>query len=250
VGSPRGEEVHRRANLRLTADIQTAGTALLASGRRLPRRLTLVPVEDKRLRHLFDAACNEIHYAGVCRRVGRLLRLAIVSDAQWTGGIVLGSTFPNIRARDDAFGLTRFISGWQDRGLISPWASENTDYWSRLQAIVNHARTFVFPSFNGASLGVRAHRELLGSGLRHWTDRYGGRVHGLDTLCTHPTSRLFLDNGWTLVGKTKGYSRDPSTVLSRRASDEDWMTVRENAGLSLSNGNRKWWIWVRVLRRF
>jgi hypothetical protein len=72
---------------------------------------------------------------------------------------------------------------------------------------------------------------------------------GFDTLCTHPASRLFRDNGWSLVGRTSGYSRDPTRVLSRRAFENDWKTIKDNAGLRRLEGSTRWWIWVRVLEQ-
>jgi hypothetical protein len=126
------------------------------------------------------------------------MRLAIVVDRRWAGGVVLGSTFPNIKVRDEAFGLTRYTSGYRERGLVSAWASENHDYWSRLQLIVNHARTFVFPEFQGAGIGVRAHSLLPREGLELWEAKYGNGTIGFDTLCTSTTSRMFVENGWEL----------------------------------------------------
>jgi hypothetical protein len=113
--------------------------------------------------------------------------------------------------------------------------------------VVNQARAFVFPEFQGGGLGVRAHRLLETSGRRLWEERYGA-MSGFDTLCTDPRSRLFASNGWTLVGKTLGYSRDPSVRLSRRVDERRDPAVRDNAGLSFSLGNQRWWIWIKVLR--
>lgn len=159
---------------------------------------------------------------------------------------MLGSPFPNIGCRDEAFGLTAFTHGYRDRGLISPWASENREYWDALQQIVNHARTFVFPKFQGRGLGVAALRLLPTDGVRLWEDRYGSGVIGFDTHCTSATSRLFLDNGWTLVGRTKGYSRDRRRVFSERAVSGE-VTVKDNAGLMQRRRNVRWWTWVRRL---
>ena len=164
--------------MRLKADrwkvdaIRREGAERLASTTpELEGPLTLVSLDPPDLKRIFDAACEEIHYAGACHRVGRLARLAIVGDGQWLGGVVLGSPFPNIRPRDDAFGLTPLVTDWSQRGLISPWASENRQYWDRLQLIVNHARTFVFPDFQGGSVGIKAHRLLLTVGRSIWEDR-------------------------------------------------------------------------------
>jgi len=213
--------------------------------------LHFMPIEDVSARHVFDQALDEVHYAGSCQRVGRCVRLAVTNGREWIGGVVLGSTFPNIAPRDDAFGLTKFIHNTRRRGLISPFASENKLYWSNLQKIVNHARTFIFPAFQGEGLGINVHALLLSQGRRIWQDRYGCEVYGFDTLCTHPKSRLFYENGWSLVGRTKGYTRDPETVLSsRRAFADEWRGIEENAGLSKLEGSMRWWIWVVVFQRF
>ncbi len=209
--------------------------------------LHLVRVANPSVRDLFDEGCDEIHYAGACRRVGRCMRLAVLKDGQWAGGIVLGSTFPNIGPRDKALGLKKFVLGWQARGLVSPWARENTQYWSALQSIVNHARTFVFPAYQGSGLGVDAHALLLTQGKRIWEEHYQCGVAAFDTLCTHPSSRLFAENGWELVGQTKGYSRAPAEVLSKRAFAQEWRTISDNAGLAKLEGSTKWWIWVRPI---
>lgn len=202
------------------------GNELLRSEGRIPKRLSFIVVESPEMRRVFDLAAEEIHYAGACQRVGRCMRLAIVYQGEWIGGIVLGSTFPNICPRDEAFGLTKFLKNWREQGLISPWARENHEYWNRLQFIVNHARTFIFPEFQDNGLGIKAHALLLTEGVQLWEERYNSPVYGLDTLCTHPNSRLFAENGWQLVGRTKGYTRDPSKVFSSRAFEEEWRNIR------------------------
>ena len=239
-----GVKAQKDRETRLSA-IRRAGQDLL-SGTGTRKRLSLIPVSGQ-MRRVFDEACGMLHYAGACRRVGRLMRLSVVEGGEWVGGIVLGSPFPNLRPRDDAFDLTRHALNWRERGLVSPWARENRDYWSRLQLIVNQARTFVFPSAQGRGIGVRAHALLETQGRALWNDVYGPAI-GFDTLCTESTSRLFSDNGWRLVGRTKGYTRNPGLPLSGRFEDGS-KTLRENAGLSHRPSNPQWWIWVRVLER-
>jgi hypothetical protein len=225
------------------AALWSSGQEALIRDGRPARGLHLVPVVSRDLRDIFDEACNRIHYAGACRRVGRCLRLAVVHKGEWAGGTVLGSPFPNIGARDEAFGLTAFTRGYRERGLVSPWASENREYWDRLQGIVNHARTFVFPQFQGLGLGVRVVSMLPSEGREYWESAYAGPVVGFDTHCTSPTSRLFLDNGWELVGRTKGFSRDGKRVFSQRAAQAA-VTVRDNAALTRRRRNVRWWTWV------
>jgi hypothetical protein len=174
------------------------------------------------------------------------MRLALVVEGQWAGGTVLGSPFPNIGSRDEEFGLTAYTHGYRERGLISPWAAENRDYWDRLQRIVNHARTFVFPAFQGHGLGVVAVGLLPTEGRAHWEEKYGQGVIGFDTHCTSPTSRLFSENGWRLVGRTKGFARDRRTPFSGRVV-QGTLSVKDNAALRRSRRNPRWWTWVLSL---
>jgi len=143
-------------------------------------------------------------------------------------------------------GLTAFTHGYRERGLVSPWASENREYWERLQLIINHARTFVFPTFQGCGLGVRALALLPTQGRSLWEDRYGPGVIAFDTHCTSPTSRLFAENGWRLVGQTKGFARDPTRTFSKRVVG-DALKVSDNAGLACRRRNKRWWTWVLPL---
>src|SRR5688572_7682441 len=146
--------------------IQRRGTAIAEQLGILPAgKLRLVEIRDPEWRRLCDAALDTIHYARSCQRVGRCMRLGIFLEGQWVGGIVLGSTFPNIDSRDQFLGLKRHVRNVSRRGLSNPWCSENIAYWSRLQSIVNHARTFVFPDFQGRGIGVRAHGVLLQDGV-------------------------------------------------------------------------------------
>src|SRR5437016_5066741 len=90
------------------AEYQVLGTrAARVSGARRSSRVSLIEVTDKSWRECFDAALDATHYAGACQRVGRCMRLAIVQSGEWVGGIVLGSTFPNIEVRDQYLGLKR-----------------------------------------------------------------------------------------------------------------------------------------------
>ncbi len=237
----------RYADLVTVTEIEEEGARLLAQLGIPYISFGFVEVTDSSWRQLFDRALDEIHYAGACQRVGRCMRLAIIEDGRWVGGIVLGSTFPNIRVRDEALGLRKYIEGWKERGLKSPWARENTAYWSALQQIVNHARTFILPRFQGAGRGIRAHELLLTEGIALWKAKYQDEVIGLDTLCTHADSRLFKDNGWVLVGRTEGYTSDPSRVFSKRAFREDWKTIKNNIALGRIEGAMRWFVWVKPI---
>jgi GNAT superfamily N-acetyltransferase len=222
------------------------GSGLFVESKR-KRKPYFVEVRSREGKLLFDAACSLAHYAGACQRVGRCMRLALIVDGEWAGGSVLGSPFPNVLARDEAFGLTAFTRGYRERGLRSPWAAENHDYWSRLQLIANHARTFVLPTFQGRGVGVMALGMLRREGRDLWEARYETALAGFDTHCTSPTSRLFADNGWTLVGQTRGYTRDGKRQFSRRAESQE-IAVKDNAGLSWRPSNVRWWTWVLPLR--
>jgi len=226
--------------------LRASGEKLIAfeRGRPLTRSLRFHRVTNRQLRLVYDEVCQTLHYAGSCRRVGRLMRLAAMENGRWVGGIVLGSPFPNIRVRDDAIGLTCFAVDLKHRGLFNAWATENRDYWDRLQLIANQARAFVFPDERGQAVGIRMHRLLESQGRKLWEEKYG-RLAGFDTLCTASDSRLFSSNGWSCVGRTKGYSRDPSVALSSRVQAGRLPNIRDNAGLS--GGGYKWWVWVRML---
>lgn len=193
-------------------------------------------------RRAFDTAMTELHYAGRCQRVGRCMRLLIVDGATWVGGMVLGSTFPNIECRDEALDLKRHVRGTEERGLRSPWCSENRDYWKALQGVVNHARTFIFPSAQGRGVAIEAHRLLLDEGIVHWQSWYPGEVTAIDTLCDDADSGLFRRNGWTHVGHTKGYGSDRSTSLV----DDDGRGLKNN--VALGRNSRPWEVWVKELR--
>lgn len=193
-------------------------------------------------RKVFDQALEELHYAGSCQRVGRCMRLAIVDGQRWLGGIVLGSTFPNVDCRDVALNFKRFVRGDHVANLRSPWARENRAYWERLQSVVNHARTFVFPEYQGKGIGVAAHELLLTEGVACWLDRYPGPVIALDTLCDSRDSGLFLRNAWIHVGVTRGFGSDSRTRLAQDDGDHQ---LRNNVGLKPTN--RQWEVWVRPL---
>lgn len=228
--------------------IEQAAEQLL-EGYAIPNKLMcFVEVADPQRRRLFDQALDEIHYAGSCQRVGRCMRLAIFESGQWIGGIVLGSTFPNILVRDEALGLRQYVGDYKQRGLKSPWSRENIPYWEALQKVINHARTFIFPRFQGTGKGITAHKLLLTEGIALWKAKYQDDVIGLDTLCTHDDSRLFKDNGWTLVGRTEGYTSDPSQVFSKRVFMEDWKTIKNNVALSKIQGSTRWFVWVKIER--
>jgi GNAT superfamily N-acetyltransferase len=204
---------------------------------------TFIEIRDPAVREFFDLALRQVHYAGSCQRVGRCMRLAVILQGRWVGGVVLGSTFPNINVRDEVLGMKVYVRGFAARGLKNPWSSRNKQYWDALQTIVNHARTFVFPEFQGQGVGVRTHKALLSSGIRLWEDKYSHKVYALDTLCDHADSGLFVRNGWTHAGQTQGYTSDYRS----------WFTHRKKSSTRINNaalrpGSRKWEVWVRILR--
>jgi len=205
--------------------------------------VNFIEVRDSELRYLFDRALDLTHYAKSCQRVGRCVRLAIIHRSCWVGGIVLGSTFPNVGVRDQALGLKIYVSGFAARGLRNPWSGENDAYWNCLQTIVNHARTFIFPAFQGRGLGKEAHRSLVTSGIKIWERKYRAKVYALDTLCDHSDSGLFLSNGWTHVGETKGFTANYRKPFSLRKKADPSIN---NA--SLRRGRVKWQVWVRIIR--
>jgi hypothetical protein len=236
----------KKASLANLESIRCQGELILRQdpdARHAPSKLQLVEVRDAFLRSMFDEALDLTHYAKSCQRVGRCMRLAVIWDNHWSGGIVLGSTFPNVGVRDQALGMKIFVGGYAARGLKNPWSGKNHSYWDCLQTIVNHARTFIFPKFQGRGLGKEAHRMLLGSGVRIWEAKYRQRVYALDTLCDHSDSGLFVANGWTHVGQTKGFTANYRKSFSLKKGVR---TSINNA--ALRPGRTKWEVWVRVVR--
>lgn len=226
------------------AAIQKKGQLIINQLLPLSRKeLFLHEIYGNPIKRIFDDALENIHYAGSCQRVGRCMRLAVINRKNWVGGIVLGSPFPNIDARDKYLGLKRFVVNFKERGLKNPWSRENNDYWNRLQRIVNHARTFIFPSFQGQGLGVRAHRILLSNGIELWEKKYQDKVAAMDTLCDHGDSKLFLANDWTLVGETKGYCSNPNIIFSKRTNEEK--VLKNNVALMRNPHSIKWMVWVK-----
>jgi len=226
--------------------MRLAGEALLQL--QPSANLSLEPVPYGRpgeyLRKLFDASLDILHYAGRCQRVGRCMRLLIVNaERQWLGGIVLGSPFPNVHDRDVALGLKRHVAAAIAKG-VHPWSRQNRAYWLALQRVVNHARTFVFPEFQGKGIGIQAHQILLTEGVGHWQARYPGEVTALDTLCDASDSGLFRRNGWSHVGRTRGYESDPASEF---ASTEKIKGVAPRNNVGLRASGRRWEIWVKEL---
>ena len=237
--------MHKRTKRGLLVKLCTRGEASLARQQKIPEGHTVsfIEVQHREMRRLFDRALDLTHYAKSCQRVGRCMRLAIIYDTRWVGGVVLGSTFPNVDVRDRALGLKVHVSGFASRGLRNPWSAKNLGYWHCLQSIVNHARTFVFPEFQGRGLGKEAHRRLLKEGVRLWEKKYHQTVYAFDTLCDHSDSGLFLSNGWSHVGETKGFTADYKNAF----------TLRKRTRPSINNaalrpGGTRWQVWVRTIR--
>jgi hypothetical protein len=217
-----------------------------------PKRLSFVEVTDRNWRKLYDEALDLVHYSHSCQRVGRCMRLAIVEEGQWVGGIVLGSTFPNILVRDENVGLRKFVTNYKRRGFSNPWTHKNRSYWRNLQRVVNHARTFVFPQFQGRGIGIRAHRLLLTKGVKMWEQKYRDEVYALDTLCTADESKLFLLNGWTRAGQTKGYTLDRTQIFSKpmKVFDSREKGIKNNGALTKPQNSIQWWVWTIQLKAF
>jgi hypothetical protein len=225
--------------------INERGKALLLADENVVRRkgLSFVEVKNSELRRLFDQALDLTHYAKSCQRVGRCMRLLVVHHGDWVGGVVLGSTFPNVDVRDRALGLKIYVTGFLSRGLTNPWSGKNHEYWNCLQSIVNHARTFIFPQYQGQGFGKEAHRLLLKDGIKIWEAKYHQKVYALDTLCDHSDSGLFLSNGWVHVGQTKGFTADYKSSFTARRK-----VVPSINNAALTASPVRWQVWVRTLR--
>jgi GNAT superfamily N-acetyltransferase len=225
------------------AALRAKGEALLPYGGRGFRLVAQQYGPSARpFRQVFDTTLAAVHYAGRCQRVGRCMRLSIMDGRRWVGGVVLGSTFANVGCRDEALGLKIYIRGQLPAGVRGPWSRENRAYWDALQTVVNHARTFVFPEFQGRGVGIRAHRLLLTAGIDLWEARYPGAVMALDTLCDSNDSGLFRRNGWIYAGRTKGFGSDRSSTLVDPASGD---RLRNN--VALKQTGRPWEVWVHSI---
>ena len=128
--------------------LQLSGQSVLVESYDLPvcPSTHFAVIRDRELRRYFDLALDATHYAKSCQRVGRCLRLAIISDGQWVGGVVLGSTFPNVSVRDEALGLKLLVKGYASRGLRNAWCKENREYWQALQRNTDNACMRSIPS--------------------------------------------------------------------------------------------------------
>ena len=233
-------------NPALAQGAQQRGTSILRHIQDQPLEgLSFVPVTDPTWRRLFDACLDAYHYAGGCQRVGRCLRLALVHDDVWVGGSVIGSPFPNILVRDEALGMRRFVTDWYKRGK-SPWTRHNREYWQALQGIIDHARTFVFPTCQGQGYGTRAIALLESVALDLWYERYRERPWALDTLCHTKDGGLFRANGWDFVGHTRGYTSSRKVTFSRR---DDYTPQVRGHNVGLVRAEREpWCVWVKALR--
>lgn len=110
--------------------------------------------------------------------------------------------------------------------------------------------TFIFPKYQGKGLGIKTHSLLLSKGTKIWEEKYNDKIYGFDTLDNRPNSRLFLNNGWEMVGKTKGYSSDSNCIFSKRADKKGWNYIKNNKGLKKNDGNVRWWIYVKKFNIF
>jgi hypothetical protein len=228
--------------------IQSEGNEILrACNSNNGKLLHLVEVKDARWQKLFDDGLDISHYAGSCQRVGRCMRLAISEQGRWVGGIVLGSPFPNVLARDEVVGLRKYVVDYRERGLASPWSRRNRPYWEALQKVVNHARTFIFPEFRGRGIATCSHGLMATEGIALWKVKYGGDVMALDALCSEKDSELYRRNAWIPAGRTKGFASIPGTVFSKSLAKFKRKTFGARNNVALRPGNVQWMVWVKVV---
>ena len=99
--------------------------------------------------------------------------------------------------------------------------------------------------FHGNGIGIAALQQLLTEGVRLWEEKYRDKVYALDTLTDRGDSKLFINNGWQLIGKTKGYSSDPSKIFSKSSGDKYGEYIKNNVGLT--NNSIRWFVWVKIV---
>jgi hypothetical protein len=85
-----------------------------------------------------------------------------------------------------------------------------------------------------------------------WEEKYRDRVYALDTLCTADESKLFLLNGWTRAGQTKGYTLDRTEVFSKslKVVDDREKGIKNNGALRKGENSIQWWVWTIQLHTF
>lgn len=131
------------------------------------------------------------HYSQPRGFVGRQLLHAVFVDKICYGAIAAGSS-------------TKFLPGRDS------FHAAKGDYRSIANSIVNCTFFHVFPAIgeypcrNFTSRVVTAWRRLV---EWEWYERYDDPVLGWETLVELPRNgELFLRDGWTVVGQTKGFT--------------------------------------------
>lgn len=133
------------------------------------------------------------HYSQPKGFVGRVLAYLIYSGPNCYGAIVAGSAGMNLAGRDDFFGLQKETKAVEIQNIIS-----NTFYHVRKV----DGRYPIRWQFATKVIGMWRERSQI-----DWERNYGGNVIGFETLVEMPrTGQIYLDDGWTEVGMTKGFT--------------------------------------------
>ena len=130
------------------------------------------------------------HYSKPKGFVGRNICYAVMCNGLYFGHIVGGSATLHLPGRNEFLNITK----------------------SNLNSVINNIFFNVsipkeldkYPCRNFTSEVVKTWRDRI---VSDWKNKYEDEVIGFETLVEKPrTGDLYIKDGWTLVGETKGYS--------------------------------------------
>ena len=131
---------------------------------------------------------RKVHYSQPGGFVGRSICYLIYHQDTLYGAIVAGSSTKHLPGRHDALGTDHLCLN----NIIN-----NTFYHIDRPASG-------YPLRNFATRVIQQWRSLAQA---RWQEKYGDPVVGFETLVEPPrTGECYLRDGWTLVGKTKGFT--------------------------------------------
>ena len=155
-----------------------------------------------------------VHYSKPKGFVGRNICYAVMYNGLYFGHIVGGSATLHLAGRNEFLNTTK----------------------SNLNNIVNNIFFNVsipkdlnkYPCRNFTSKVVKEWRNKI---TIDWKDKYGDEVLGFETLVEKPrTGNLYIKDGWSLVGETKGYSckRTSGNGTDSWSGKRVWDTNKDN----------------------
>jgi hypothetical protein len=184
----------------------------------------------------FTEALQQLHYAGSCKSVGRFLRLMLLDDSRWVGGLIIRNALPIVQCRDEFFGINQFRKSGRIPKSGSP-------YWDKLNRIVNMARAFIFEEFQGLGYGTKMIQLLETDAVKIWKRKYGFLPIGYDCLDNAPPekAKIFLNNGWDFIGRTRGYSHSRCYKPGKVKSQSNPISGR------MEKSSFQWYVYTKKL---